>query len=165
VSVLFFLFFACCAASGPVARYYSDRSERARRVVRGIYTNTASSIWLRNSVPISPIWGPPTLLLASLALLPRSIAAWGLLPVFGAYAIAFVAAYRVPAPLMPGWLAQEIASGKTLVARPDRGDWILLCVALPVVIGAMICVPSSFLDRRLPGSRARRPRRLPPCGA
>jgi hypothetical protein len=72
------------------------------------------------------VWFVAMALLSVSAVLPRDVAVWVLLIAIDVSAAALALSYRVPQPLMPRWLREEISSGRTAVARPDRVDWILL---------------------------------------
>ena len=134
-AAVMFLLFAGTAAAGVMVRLLGDRSQRIRGNLRRTYSNEASPQWLRNALPLVPIWAPASFMMGLLALTPRSAALILLVPVFALIEVGLVLAYRVPAPFLPGWLRDEIKRGVTPVARPDRLDWLLFWVVFPVMIG------------------------------
>ena len=131
-----FFTFAVFAVSFLVLRAYAERSERGRNTFRRMYTENRYPQSVRAAISLAPIWFVATALLSVSAVLPRNEAVWVLLIAIDVTAAALALSYRVPQPLTPRWLREEISSGRTAVARPDRVDWILLwCVLLLFAIG------------------------------
>jgi hypothetical protein len=110
--------------------------------LRVMYENRTAPIWLRNQVAMVPLWTIGSLLLGGAGLLPRLAAQWVALAAVVVATIAFGLSYRVPAPLLPTWLRQDIRQGRVEVASPDRGDWLLFVMAMAV---AALGIPSVIL--------------------
>jgi hypothetical protein len=118
----------------------ASRYETLRQRFVAMYSQ-GSPIWIRNGLPLAPIWACGALLLAILVWLPRVAAVVLLIPALGLMELAFVLSYRVPAPLMPSWLRREIELGQTQVARPTRLDWLLFWMVVPVCAVGIVCIP------------------------
>jgi hypothetical protein len=145
---LYFLFFAVGTATMVFFRLDAERSERRRKRLRSTYSRD-SPIWIRNGFPLLPLWAPGLLLFSLAAILPRQLALLPIYPALILIEVAFVLSYRVPAPFIPGWLRDEIVRGVTPVARPDRLDWILFWLVLPVIILGDIGFPILVLGHSL----------------
>lgn len=125
-----FIVFAGAGVLGLGLRIAAGRSGRVRLAYRGLYASNWP-IWLRNALPLAPMWSAGVFLFASLVLLPVRVAQWTSLPAFGLCVAAFVLSYRVPLPFLPGWMRQEIRDGIVVAARPDRADWVLFWLVVP----------------------------------
>ena len=121
-----FFTFAAFGVGLLVLRAYAEHSWRGRNTFRRMYANERFPQWVRATISLAPVWFVAMALLSVSAVLPRNVAVWVLLIAIDVSATALALSYRVPQPLMPTWLREEIASGRTAVARPDRVDWILL---------------------------------------
>jgi hypothetical protein len=119
-------------------RLGTERSEELRARMLLVYMRDGP-IMLRNVMPLAPVWAAGSAMIGLPFILPLPWPAYlaGLgLPVAG---LAFALSYRVPAPLMPGWLKTEVESGRIAVARPDRWDWTLFWLTVPLGFVGVIC--------------------------
>ena len=116
-------FFGGCGLLLILFRVYYDRTERGRGLAMRMYAQKAYPFFLRMTPAVGPLVGIGLLLLASLMLLPRWLAAWGSVPVVVLLLATFLLGYRYPPPLMPRWLQEEIDKGELEPAVPDRMDW------------------------------------------
>lgn len=139
-----FATFVALGVAGVFGRVYLGRSARSRTAGRRLYANTGSLIWLRNAIPLVPIWAPMSFALGVIVLLPRWVGELLISPILAVGLVAFIAAYRVPAPLLPAWLRAEIKEGTTPVARPSRIDWAVLCIVVPIFVVSIIGIPIYF---------------------
>jgi hypothetical protein len=130
---VFFLLFAAAAVALVAIRLDADRTERGRKRVRAAYSQDAP-IWLRQVTPLTPLWAPAAGLFSLPFILPMPLALVPLIPALALIQAAFLLSYRVPAYFVPGWLQDEIAHGVTDSARPDRADWLLFWIVLPVAL-------------------------------
>ena len=143
--VLAFVFLGGSAVILAFFGLYADRSERIRATARRMYTNQASTIWLRNGIAVIPFFTPGFLLFGSLALWPREVGHFLISPALLLVYLAFAASYRVPAPFLPGWLRREVDEGVTPVARPDRWDWVVFVMVSPFVVFTIVFMPVYFV--------------------
>ena len=135
-----FAFVAGGSAFLVLFRLVADRSSRARVGARSYYGQNLP-IFMRNFLALVPLWSAGGLIFGSLLLLPVGLARWVSLPALACIEAAFLLSYRVPAPYMPRWLRDEIDRGATAVARPDRMDWVLFWLVLPVIVLGDIAGP------------------------
>jgi hypothetical protein len=134
-------FFAATAVAFLLLRAYGEQSERGRAATRRIYAN--ANLWqgLRGSIALAPVWFVGSLLLAIAGIFPRFPGAILGMAAIDICGLAFFLSYRVPQPMMPRWLADDIHQGTTQLAEPDRLDWILFWLVLLVgVIGNVALV-------------------------
>lgn len=125
---------AALAAIAIMSLVAAGRSEHAHSNARRMCTDPRVPMFLRNYISLSPIWAMGLLLGGTLLLVPRDLGVWLFVPVIGLFAASFTLSYRVPAPFQPGWLREEIERGTTPVARPDRMDWLLYWLVVPMAI-------------------------------
>ena len=121
-----FFTFAAFGVGLLVLRAYAEHSRRGRSTFRRMYANERFPQWVRATISLAPVWFVAMALLSVSAVLPRNVAVWVMLIAIDVGAAALALSYRVPQPLMPRWLREEVSEGRTKVARPDRLDWILL---------------------------------------
>ena len=117
-------------------RFAAGRDEWVRSRMLKMYAQD-SPLFFRNVMSLAPLWGAGALVFGLPFLLPKPWAAF--LAKFGLAItlLAFVLSYRVPAPLMPGWLRDEMDADRVAVARPDRMDWALFWLVAPVGVLAI----------------------------
>src|SRR5262249_41702415 len=102
------------------------RARRSRDHAAGLlamYRNPGYPIAIRNGIAVGPILliGVATAVLPGI-LLGRTAAQWMTVPALLIAQTGYVLAYRVPAPFLPQWLLEDLATGRLDVARPDSGD-------------------------------------------
>jgi hypothetical protein len=125
---------------------------RWREWHRRQYTDDRLPLLLRRSASLVPLASPAMLILFSPVFLPREAAAWLSVPLFALLLIAFVLPYLRPKALLAPWLRQEIEAGITPLARPDRGDWLLFAVVVPLFVVCMVLLPPFILIYGVAGS-------------
>jgi hypothetical protein len=135
------IFILLASAAVTFLRAYAERSERGRDLARRMYSDSSWPQPTRNLVPLAPLWVAMLLAFGVALVVPRSAAPWPVLVAFVIGTVAFVLAYRVPAPFLPRWLREDIASGKVPPATPTRGDWLLFWLVLPFAVLAVVTVP------------------------
>lgn len=127
------------------------RSARVRRAVRFVYTWESSPLFMRNGPGVAPVAAAAALLWAVAAVAPSWwLGRWSFAAGLVLVGLAFALAYRVPPPFLPAWLRDEIAQGAVPLARPDRVDWTLFWVAVPVFVLGIIGLAVLFLTTPLP---------------
>jgi hypothetical protein len=139
-----FVTFVGVGAAGVLGRLYLGRSARSRITARRLYTNKRAIIWLRNAIPLVPIWAPASFVMGTLVLFPRWVGEILISPTLALGLIAFIAAYKVPAPFLPTWLRTEIDEGSTPVARPGGWDWVILAFVVPIFVASIVGIPLYF---------------------
>jgi hypothetical protein len=110
-------------------------------LARRMYTGEQFAYFVRVMPATAGVLGLSIAAMGIALLLPRQIGA-GLF-LLGSYAgvVAFVASYRVPQPLIPRWLRDEIQAGIVPVTRPDWWDWVLCWVLVALLLAAPFGVP------------------------
>lgn len=145
-AVVIVLFFGMGAAVGFLFRLYAGRSNNViRATARRMYQDSTSNIWLRNGVALAPVWGSGSAFFGALVVLPHVIGELLLAPTLALMFAAFAASFRVPAPFLPKWLRAEIDQGLIPLARPTRGDWVVLALVAPIAIFTIVGAPLYFL--------------------
>jgi hypothetical protein len=135
-------FLAISAMAFALARLYPSRSIRGRDFVRrSLYSNSSLTLAVRNLPALAPIWVGMLLAYSTAVLVPRPTALWLVLVAFLLGTAAFILSYRVPAPLLPAWLREEVEAGRTLVATPTTSDWLLFWIVVPLAVLAIVSVP------------------------
>lgn len=98
-----------------------------------MYERRSLPIFARNRLGLMWLWALAALLGATAVVVPRWLGQWVAVLIIGVAYVAFALSYRVPAPFLPGWLKEEIETGRTPVARPDIGDWLLFAFGTVMV--------------------------------
>jgi hypothetical protein len=132
--LLVFAFFVGCGLAMLGLRWWADRSELGRARARQLYSNHMLLFHMRASITTAPIIGTGLILLGILAMLPKLLAAWLSIPAILLGVGGLLLTYRVPQRLVPRWMREEQEAGRLEVARPDRLDWLVFWVLLPLVV-------------------------------
>lgn len=133
----------CLVGGASLLRTYAQAStsERARWRVLATYNNAYLPLFMRLSFVLAPLYATAIISFGLLAVLPRLWAAWLSILPFACLLAAFVLSYRVPQPLAPSWMRSETMSGHVLNATPDRVDWLMLWVVVPVMVAGLLALP------------------------
>lgn len=115
-------------------REWADGSATARARYLTLYRRSRSPIWIRNFLPLVPLWAI-SLVCGGIALVvPREAAIVALVPGTAVGLAAFALSYRSPAPLTPAWLRAATHDGTVAVARPYSLDWVLFVLVVPLSV-------------------------------
>lgn len=127
------LAFATLVASIALLSWKRTRTKAAAIAFARMYERRSLPIFARNWIGLMWLWALAALLGATAVVVPRWLGQWLAVLIMGVAYAAFALSYRVPAPFLPGWLREDIETGRTSVARPDVGDWLLFAFGTVMV--------------------------------
>jgi hypothetical protein len=121
-------------------RWYADTSERGRDIARRLYLDQNRLLFVRAFVPVAPLIAASAFVFAIGAAVPNLAQAWLFIPAVILASIAFLMSYRVPPPLAPNWMREELDDGRLAPQRPGMADWILFWIVLPFIVLGPIAI-------------------------